>query len=250
MEEWKEEFTNELNNGEINEKKKTNILKVGGDYVFKITKAVKVKDIQTAYKLKYELNKNWRLDLFMEIANGSSCVWDNEENDIESFIDDLIASLPPREKTIILARYSEKLTLEQAGDLIGCTRERVRQIEAKALRVMKSRAREVRNGKQLQEAMNEYNEKVEEIKRQTTELENLTEQEKMEFHDIEDLNLSVRSYNCLRRAGVKTILDLTEMTEEDLIKVRNLGRKSYKEIVNKMEELGLCLSTNMDRELD
>ena len=56
---------------------------------------------------------------------------------------------------------------------------------------------------------------------------------------IEDLDLSVRSYNCLRRALLNTGADLTSKTEEDMMKVRNLGRKSLKEIKEKLESLGL-----------
>ncbi len=56
---------------------------------------------------------------------------------------------------------------------------------------------------------------------------------------IEDLDLSVRSYNCLRRAAINTVADLITKTEEDMMKVRNLGRKSLKEIKEKLEQLGL-----------
>ena len=58
---------------------------------------------------------------------------------------------------------------------------------------------------------------------------------------IEDLDLSVRSYNCLRRAGIVTIKDLISETDNDIIKCRNLGRKSYMEIKIKLNELGLDL---------
>jgi DNA-directed RNA polymerase subunit alpha len=61
---------------------------------------------------------------------------------------------------------------------------------------------------------------------------------------IEDLVLSVRSYNCLKRAGIETIGELTAKTEEDMIKVRNLGRKSLKEIKEKLEALGLGFKKN------
>ena len=59
---------------------------------------------------------------------------------------------------------------------------------------------------------------------------------------IEELDLSVRSYNCLKRAGINTVEDLAGKTEEDMMKVRNLGRKSLEEVLNKMAELGLTLS--------
>ena len=58
---------------------------------------------------------------------------------------------------------------------------------------------------------------------------------------IEELDLSVRSYNCLKRAGINTVQELTNKTEEDMMKVRNLGRKSLEEVQEKLEELGLGL---------
>ena len=58
---------------------------------------------------------------------------------------------------------------------------------------------------------------------------------------IEDLDLSVRSYNCLRRAGINTVKDLTEKTEDDMLKVRNLGKKSLEEVMKKIDDLGLKL---------
>ena len=56
---------------------------------------------------------------------------------------------------------------------------------------------------------------------------------------IEGLHLSVRSYNCLRRAGIRTVEDLTKMTEEDLRRMRNLGSKSFNEVKKMMNDLGL-----------
>jgi len=65
--------------------------------------------------------------------------------------------------------------------------------------------------------------------------------EKMLEMSIEELDLSVRSYNCLKRAGINTVEDLANKTEEDMMKVRNLGRKSLEEVLNKMTDLGLSL---------
>lgn len=58
---------------------------------------------------------------------------------------------------------------------------------------------------------------------------------------IEELDLSVRSFNCLKRAGINTVADLVNTTEEDMMKVRNLGRKSFEEVVKKMADLNLTL---------
>ena len=71
------------------------------------------------------------------------------------------------------------------------------------------------------------------------------EQKVMEM-SVEDLDLSVRSYNCLKRANIHTVADLTRRTEDDMLKVRNLGRKSLEEVVKKLEELGLSLKAQED----
>ena len=58
---------------------------------------------------------------------------------------------------------------------------------------------------------------------------------------VEELELSVRSFNCLKRANINTVEELTKKTEEDMMKVRNLGKKSLDEVKHKLEELGLGL---------
>ncbi len=63
---------------------------------------------------------------------------------------------------------------------------------------------------------------------------------------IEELDLSVRSYNCLKRAGINTVEDLTNRTEEDMVKVRNLGRKSLEEVIGKLHALGQSFSIRED----
>ncbi len=68
------------------------------------------------------------------------------------------------------------------------------------------------------------------------------EKEKVLEMSIDELELSVRSYNCLKRAGINTVEELTNRTSEDMMKVRNLGRKSLEEVLAKLDELGLSLS--------
>ncbi len=68
------------------------------------------------------------------------------------------------------------------------------------------------------------------------------EKEKVLEMSIDELELSVRSYNCLKRAGINTVEELTNRTSEDMMKVRNLGRKSLEEVLAKLKELGLQLN--------
>ena len=70
--------------------------------------------------------------------------------------------------------------------------------------------------------------------------------EKVLEMSIEELDLSVRSYNCLKRAGINTVEDLACKTEEEMRKVRNLGKKSLEEVLNKIAELGLSLKPSDD----
>lgn len=72
------------------------------------------------------------------------------------------------------------------------------------------------------------------------EKEDDTAEKKLEM-TIEELDLSVRSYNCLKRAGINTLQELTDKTEADMMRVRNLGRKSLEEVKNKLTDLGLSL---------
>ncbi|SIT87800.1 DNA-directed RNA polymerase subunit alpha [Edaphobacillus lindanitolerans] len=69
------------------------------------------------------------------------------------------------------------------------------------------------------------------------------QKEKVLEMTIEELDLSVRSYNCLKRAGINTVLELANKSEEEMMKVRNLGRKSLEEVKAKLEDLGLGLRT-------
>lgn len=69
-----------------------------------------------------------------------------------------------------------------------------------------------------------------------------TQHDKMLEMTIEELDLSVRSFNCLKRAGINTVEDLISKTEDEMMKVRNLGRKSLEEVINKLAAMGLSLS--------
>ena len=72
-------------------------------------------------------------------------------------------------------------------------------------------------------------------------VEIMVEKEEVLEMTIEELDLSVRSYNCLKRAGINTVEELANKSEDDMMKVRNLGKKSLEEVIQKLEELGLGL---------
>ncbi len=90
---------------------------------------------------------------------------------------------------------------------------------------------------------------IEDLNTYIKQSENMTQKEEVVTNSkmdrkIEDLDLSVRSYNCLKRANINTVGELTQKTEEEMMKVRNLGRKSLKEVVQKLREIGLDLKNS------
>ena len=77
----------------------------------------------------------------------------------------------------------------------------------------------------------------------TVQLPQAEENAKPATQMIEDLDLSVRSYNCLKRAGIQTVEELTQKTEDEMMHVKNLGKKSLKEVKDKMTQLGLSFKS-------
>ena len=169
-----------------------------------------------------------------------------------------ISTLTEREETVIRLRFKDKLTLENVGKQIGTTRERARQVEAKALRKMRDHDRqrmmlavpvaEVDEVRTKYTALKEQYEllvKAFELisgKATTPEsVEKIAEAAVWMQTNIENMDFSVRTYNCLRRAGKDTLKDLVEMTEEELRGIRNLGRKSVDEVVYTLDQHGLTL---------
>ncbi|MCQ2422727.1 MAG: DNA-directed RNA polymerase subunit alpha [Lachnospiraceae bacterium] len=97
--------------------------------------------------------------------------------------------------------------------------------------------------KVLSEHLNLFIDLSESAKTAEVMVESVTnEKEKVLEMNIDELELSVRSYNCLKRAGINTVEELTNKTSEDMMKVRNLGRKSLEEVLSKLKELGLSLN--------
>ena len=99
--------------------------------------------------------------------------------------------------------------------------------------------------------MNEYNNLFIELVQNMADTSILVSREEDKVHklmvmSVEEMDLSVRSYNCLKRAGINTVEDLIKKSEDDMLKVKNLGRKSLDEVIHKLESLGLSLKTNED----
>lgn len=189
----------------------------------------------------------------------------------------LLAGLSDREADILRLRFQKNKTLEAVTEVYGINRERVRQIEAKALRKMRRpcvcklltmglrawmeeqihiEARSIADlevpqkvhemlTERLEWAQQHMQEREEEIYRLARDGETQSEQDVKailaENITLEELELSVRAYNCMKRAGCNTVADIIKMTEKEMMCIRNLGRKSMEEVIAKVRERGFEL---------
>ena len=173
--------------------------------------------------------------------------------------------LSERENKILQMRYEWGMTLEEAGKECGVTRERIRQVEAKAIRklrfqhhkgtimcVPKAELRKAQNEAEHYKAQAEY------LQSELDKIRNITPEQRTEAEKkgtllettIDELDLSVRSYNCCKRAGINTLGDLCGKTYTEMTKVRNLGKRSLQEIESKMNEYGLRFRPEENHETD
>ena len=158
-----------------------------------------------------------------------------------------LSELTEREQKVLELRFVHGMTYEQCGYRFNVTRERIRQVEHKALR-------KLRNPRFAKHYLLDTLDKAFEIdsERARLERENVVLREKLEKYEsipkskvepkkinIDEMELSVRSYNCLKRAGFNFVDDLDGKTVSDLKKVRNLGMKSLREVVEKAREFGI-----------
>lgn len=159
-----------------------------------------------------------------------------------------------RERRIFLSYWKDKKTLEQIGREENITRERVRQITNRIVRKLRHPARlaKMRYGEEVKKMQDDITSLKKDLAEQLlkyksikSKLEQLKEEPELlnhtEIFHINWLELSVRSHNCLKRAGITTVGELTQKTRSELLKIRNLGRKSFKEIEQVLEQKGLSL---------
>lgn len=165
-----------------------------------------------------------------------------------------VADLTERQQKVLKCRYQNHMNLEDTGKEFGVTRERIRQVEAKALRMLRHPrqrfcfdvdkmlsdlcdAQTERDRLRLENVT--LKDKLEAMPKPEPEPEPEHPKEQKKLIPIDNLELSVRSWNCLHRAGYRYISDLEGITEEKLMRVRNLGRKSMLEIESKLLEHGI-----------
>lgn len=165
-------------------------------------------------------------------------------DDWQPSIEYAVSLLTEREAGVLKLRYQQGLKLDDISKEYGVTRERIRQILRRALRELTyhHKWRFIKYG--ISVAIKAAEDKAREDGFQNGYRRGLHDAEryrKIDLHgDVSlcDLDLSVRSYNCLCRAGVKTGSDIVGMGYDRLIRVRNFGRKSYEEVIKKLDALG------------
>ena len=156
--------------------------------------------------------------------------------DFDGSLEYVLNSLTERERRVLDFRYKDGLTFEAIGKRECVTRERARQIYARALRKLCNPQR-----------LNYLKYGISGVVARKTEnareaaLASLPKPEKPEDIPLEELELSVRSYNCLKRAGVDTLADIAALTQNELSQVRNLGKKSFDEICAMLTNFGIRL---------
>ena len=166
------------------------------------------------------------------------CEWEfPRPADFDGSLEYVLHSLTDRERRVLDFRYKDGLTFEEIGKRECVTRERIRQIHTKSFR--KLRYPERLN--YLKYGVSGVISLKAEIVREAA-LASLPKPDiKPEDIPIEELELSVRSYNCLKRAGKCTLRDVSEMTFDELCHVRNLGKRSIDEICAVLTKYGIRL---------
>ena len=195
------------------------------------------------------------------LLDAIACEWEEQlPDDFSQTLAYVLAGLTEREQAIIEMRFKRGLTYEQAGREFNITRERIRQIETKALRKLRHPSRlylikrgvrrwvaDAREEGRLETISEELRQAIDGVLKIADALKiDLNAAAKIEMENlagiaIEDLCLSVRSYNVLRRAGYNTLEDVSKLSFDELLQLRNMGRKSAMEILKVLEERGLKL---------
>lgn len=174
--------------------------------------------------------------------------------DAEETVEYIMSTMDEKEADIIKRRIAKE-TLISIGEAYGVSRERIRQIEAKTIRKLHNPSR-VRMLKQGKAAVGEEEvrrkmemERIAEAKARLVEEQNrlaIEAASRIENLDIENLDPSVRLYNCLKRAEINTIGDLLKWDRSSLSKLRNMGKKSLAELERLLDSVGLRLEAKHD----
>ena len=171
---------------------------------------------------KRRQNVDYPVNLLRDIYAGEPLPNHMTEH-FDSALQKVLGELPERSKDVIVFRYRDGMTYRQAGEQIGVSPERARQIIRRGLRILRNnRCRGLLDGKSERELRNGIT-------------------------GTRDMKLSVRVVNSLARKGIFTLNDILAIPPNEMREIRNLGKRSYDEIVNKLEELGYDVSVHRSR---
>lgn len=214
-------------------------------------------EIKNSIKDRTQANFSYPDNLFEELFEDKdfidvNYVYNHFEENLKYILQNEKHYLTERELCVFGLYYIDGYTLEAVGHRLNVSRERIRQILAKAKRKFRHPAtlEYLRYGyetiqkqddiKKIEALIQEEKARlIEELRKPTLTGEDLVKAQKPLSIDI--LNLSTRGHNSLVRASIRTIKDLIKLTSDELYKIRNLGKKTHKEIVEKLKENGYSL---------
>ena len=208
---------------------------------------------------------DWPYNLLQQIGMDDDDPLDHMSDEAELLLVMSLRNMTEREKKVIILRYFEQKTLKEVGEIIGVQQERVRQIEAKAIRKMRwndchyilTHGIKAYIDKRVDEKVNEIlkarkEELEEEYKEKLASAyirdddDRRTAKAKLLATTIEEMDMSVRAYNCLKRACINKLSDFSKMTYDDLLGIRNLGSKCVKEVLQRLMDFGVTLKEEGD----
>ena len=232
-------------------------------------------DVNKVFKQKHP-TITWQEGMWYTIVGARPNMIHLAPLDVVDTIDYLIEDIRkdnPKVADVLVYRFRDHMTKAEVGEIMGLTSGRIGQIEANGMRMFYSRGKWMQFGKKYcisaleidrkltydveiqlrRQILNEINANIPPIKKLVEiGIKALNEEETDAKFDkdgkpklgvntaIEECDFSIRTFNALKRAGFNYISDILKVSDEDLLKVRNLGRKSFEEIMDKLIKWGLC----------
>ena len=184
---------------------------------------------QSIVKLLYPQN------LITAAFQGTDLPMPEITEDIVAGLKTALSSLSSREQEILRRSYEERLTQKSTAEFLNISASRVGFLEHQALRKLRSAQRVpyIVYGEQ------ELREREESIRREKLERFDAEKYKTILSIRFEELDLTVRSFNCLRRAGYEKVADIIGLTEDEILGIKNLGRKNLDEIARKLLSVGV-----------
>ena len=199
-------------------------------------------DNETRNILKAAFKEPYPRNLFLTLAADK---WFNVQIPVDNITEDMVAgleyalsTLPPRDQKVVEMRYAQKMTYTAIAKEFDVTSERIRTLEHRSIAKLHHPPLigYIKYGKQAFE---------ERCRRIEAEKEKHYDEDKY-LRRISDLNISVRPINRLIAKGYETVKDIVELTEDDIVSIKDLGKKSIVEVAVELESLGIT-DTNWSR---